>query len=86
MTYMDDIHQTELGSINDFIMLHNNNMEVLNNVLNKLIAASNRQNKKIFWLEIGLIVLGASVFRMTGKLDKAQQQIALMEANTTEEK
>lgn len=86
MTYMDDIHQTELNSINDFIMLHNSNMEVLNNVLNKLIAVSNRQNTKIFWLEMGLIVLGASVFRMSGKLTKAQQKIALMEGETTEEK
>ena len=42
MTYMDGIHKRDLNSINDFIALHNENMDVINGVFNKLIAASNK--------------------------------------------
>ena len=92
MTYMGDINQRDLNTINDFIALHNNNMEVINSVFNKLIAASNRQNKKIFWLNMGIITLGVAVYRMANKLFRAQEQIdglshmIARETETTEEK
>ena len=89
-----ELTSRDIYSINDFTNLYNENMEIINGMFNKFISVSNRQNRQIFWMNLGILALATSVYLMSSRLDRAQQQIdglrdmvkAYKEADKTEEK
>lgn len=91
MTNMEDIKSRPLGSINDFIELHNENMHVINGVFNKLIASCNRQNGAIFRLTLLTLAVATAGYWMSTRIDRLEQKVAGLQDiikinNETEEK
>lgn len=89
-----ELSSRDIFTINDFVELHNDNMEFINDMFNKFIVASNRQNSEIFWLKLSTITLAGTIYLLANRLERAEQQIkglqdmakVNMEADKTEEK
>ena len=50
-------------------------MELIREVFNKLIATSNRQNRRIFWLSIIGIGLAGSVYKLANKVVLLEEKV-----------
>lgn len=63
------------STIEEVIHVYNMDMELIREVFNKLIATSNRQNRRIFWLSIIGIGLAGSVYKLANKVVLLEEKV-----------
>lgn len=75
MRGIEDDRSIKVGSVEEALEVYNNNVDMTREIFNKLIAASNRQNRRIFILSIIGLGIAASVYGLTNRCMQMEERL-----------
>lgn len=85
MKRMNPMETVSIRSAQSFRELYNQNLQLIDEVLDKLIVASNRQNARLFLTSTGCLGLTAIVYVLVNKVAKLEEQIDILSKANKEE-
>ena len=78
MKKMNPLELVPVRTPREFNEIYNSNMEVIDEVLDKLIKASNRQNNKIFLMSLGYLGLSLVTYGLLNEVARLKDKIDIL--------
>ena len=78
MRRMDPMEVIPIKSVGEFADMYNSNLELMDEVIDKLIVASNRQNRKIFMLSLICLGLASTTYVLMNQMTYMRQRVDIL--------
>lgn len=78
MRRMDPMEVVPIKSVGEFADMYNSNLELMDEVIDKLIVASNRQNRKIFMLSLICLGLASTTYVLMNQMTYMRQRVDIL--------
>ena len=78
MKRMDPMEIVPVGTAKEFNEIYNSNICLVDEVLDKLIVASNRQNGRIFLISVGFLGLTAVTYTLVNEIVKLKEKVDIL--------
>lgn len=78
MRRMDPMEVVPIKSVGEFADMYNSNLELMDEVIDKLIVASNRQNRKIFMLSLICLGLASTTYVLMNQITYMRQRVDIL--------
>lgn len=75
MKRMDPIELVHVRSAGEFKDMYNSNIRLIDEVLDKLIIASNRQNNRIFLMSLGYLGLSFVTYKLINEITTLKEKV-----------
>ncbi len=78
MKRMDPMEIVPISNAKEFNEIYNSNIKLVDEVLDKLIIASNRQNSRIFLVSLGFLGLTAVTYTLVNEIVKLKEKVDIL--------